>query len=36
MLMVFRSALAGFVAGEMPLTVFGVGKPEADPVCDFA
>lgn len=36
MLTVFRSALAGFVAGEMALTGLGVGKPEADPFWDFA
>lgn len=36
-LIVLRSALAGFVAGEMPLTAFGVGRPEAaEPFCAFA
>jgi ApbE superfamily uncharacterized protein (UPF0280 family) len=37
-LIVFRNALAGFVAGEMPLrAVFGVGRPdEAETVCDLA
>jgi hypothetical protein len=35
MLMVFLSALAGFVAGEMALAGFGAGKPEAEAFCGF-
>lgn len=35
-LIVLRRALAGFVAGEMPLTDLGVGKPVEEPLCNLA
>jgi len=35
MLIVFLNALAGFVAGEMPLAGLGAGKPDTEVFCGF-